>query len=49
VWQTRRHQVHELLAEELGMNVVYVRTNGDRFQIGFEEGLAILMLMQESR
>jgi len=42
VWQTRRHRVHELLAEELGMNVVYARTNGDRFQIGFEEGLAIL-------
>lgn len=42
VWQTQRHQVHELLAETFGMNVVYARTNGDRFQIGFEEGLAIL-------
>ncbi len=42
VWQTHRHQVHELLAEKLGMNAVYARTNGDRFQIGFEEGLAIL-------
>jgi len=42
VWQTRRQQVHELLAETFGMNVVYARTNGDRFQIGFEEGLAIL-------
>jgi endonuclease/exonuclease/phosphatase family metal-dependent hydrolase len=42
VWQTRRQQVHELLAETLGMNAIYARTNGDRFQIGFEEGLAIL-------
>lgn len=42
VWQTRRYKVHELLAETLGMNVVYARTNGDRFHIGFEEGLAIL-------
>lgn len=42
VWQTQHYQVHELLAERFGMNVVYARSNGDRFQIGFEEGLAIL-------
>jgi endonuclease/exonuclease/phosphatase family metal-dependent hydrolase len=42
VWGTRRYQVHAWLAERLAMNAVYVRTNGDYLQIGFEEGLAIL-------
>jgi endonuclease/exonuclease/phosphatase family metal-dependent hydrolase len=42
VWQTRRHQVHQILAEKLGMNAIYARTNGSRWQIGFEEGLAVL-------
>ncbi len=42
VWRTARCQVHEFLAEKIGMNAIYARTNGDRFQIGFEEGLAIL-------
>jgi len=42
VWQTHRHRVHEILAERLGMNAIYARTNGDRLHIGFEEGLAIL-------
>lgn len=42
VWQTRHQRVHEILSANLHMSAVYARTNGDRHQIGFEEGLAIL-------
>lgn len=42
VWQTKHTQVHKVLAQRLGMNAVYARTNGHRFEIGFEEGVAIL-------
>ena len=37
------------LAEQLGMNYVYVRANGNRFTIGFEEGAAIFSRYPLSR
>ncbi|MGB9673685.1 MAG: endonuclease/exonuclease/phosphatase family protein [Anaerolineales bacterium] len=42
VMRTEDTQVNQWLADQLNMNMVYSRTNGDRFSIRFEEGLAIL-------
>ncbi len=42
VWRTRHLRVDAWLAERLGMHMVYLRANGHRAAIGFEEGVAVL-------
>ena len=41
-WTNEHGQIAQQLAEQHGFNYVYLRANGNRKLIGFEEGLAIL-------
>ena len=41
-WTLKTGNSAKLLAEKIGMNYAYLRANGNRWAIGFEEGEAIL-------
>jgi endonuclease/exonuclease/phosphatase family metal-dependent hydrolase len=41
-WRLKTRGVAQVIAEKIGLNFVYVRANGNRWAIGFEEGEAIL-------
>jgi len=43
-WTLRRGNAAKHLAEQTEMNYAYLRANGNRWAIGFEEGEAILSL-----
>jgi endonuclease/exonuclease/phosphatase family metal-dependent hydrolase len=41
-WTMKRGNSAKMLAERIGMNYAYLRANGSRWAIGFEEGVAVL-------